>query len=335
MKFSGTSLAPRTISSALILSFALALPLLPTFAAADDQLPANLVDGLHQVFGKNHARAVHAKGIILEGSFTPTSEAKGLSKAPHFGGAAVPVTVRFSDFTGIPDIPDNTADASPRGLALKFKLPDGSDSDIVSHSFNGFPVATAEEFVTLLRAIAASGPKAEKPTALDKYFGDHPIAKTFLTTQKPGPVSFATLPYFGVNSFAFIDAKNALTTVRYRFVPRAGEQILSEADAKAKGPNYLTPEINERVAKASVAFDWFAQIAEPGDAIANPSIAWPETRKLVKLGTITVNRVASDQAALDKATIFLPGNVPAGIEAADPMIEHRTAAYPISFGERQ
>jgi catalase len=335
MKFSGTSLAPRTISSALIVSFALALPLLPTVAVADDQLPANLVDGLHQVFGKNHARAVHAKGIILEGSFTPTPEAKSLSKAPHFAGAAVPVTVRFSDFTGIPDIPDNTADASPRGLALKFKLPDGSDTDIVSHSFNGFPVATAEEFVTLLRAIAASGPKAEKPTALDKYFGDHPIAKTFLTTQKPGPVSFATLQYFGVNSFAFIDAKNARTTVRYRFVPKAGEQILSDADAKAKGPNYLAPEITERVAKAPVAFDWLAQISEPGDAIENPSIAWPETRKLVKLGTITVTRAASDQATLDKATIFLPGNVPAGIEAADPMIAHRTAAYPISFGERQ
>ena len=118
-------------------------------------------------------------------------------------------------------------------------------------------------------------------------------------------------------------------------MPTAGEQILGAEEIKAKGPNYLSAEIAERVGKSPIVFDWFAQISEPSDAIANPSIAWPETRKLVKLGTITVNRMAADQAVSEKATIFLPGNVPAGIEAADPMIAHRTAAYPISFGERQ
>ena len=45
--------------------------------------------------------------------------------------------------------------------------------------------------------------------------------------------------------------------------------------------------------------------------------------------------MTADAAAADKALIFLPGSVPGGIEAADPMIALRNAAYPISFGERQ
>ena len=297
--------------------------------------PAQLVGALHSAFGEHHARAVHAKGVILEGTFTPTSEARNLSRALLFTNASVPVTVRFSSFTGIPDIPDTVGDANPRGFAVKFKLADSAGLDIVTHSFNGFPTATSDEFAQLLRAIGASGPTATKPTALDRFLGSHPIAKTFLTTQKPAPVSFATLAYFGVNSFKFIDSANKSTYVRYRFVPKAGEQFLDALALKSKGPNYLSEEIAMRVARAPLSFDWFAQISASSDVIDDPSIAWPENRKLVKLGTIRVERIAPDAVATDKATLFLPGRVPTGIEAADPMIALRNAAYPISFGARQ
>ena len=297
--------------------------------------PAQLVGALHSAFGEHHARAVHAKGVILEGKFTPTSEARMLSSAVLFTKSSVPITVRFSSFTGIPDIPDAVDDANPRGFAVKFKPADGGGFDIVTHSFNGFPTATADEFAQLLRAIGASGPKAAKPTALDQFLGNHPIAKTFLTTQKPAPLSFATLPYFGVNSFKFTDASGKSSYVRYRFVPKAGEQYLDAAALKSKGPNYLSEEITARVANAPIAYDWFAQISATGDVIDNPSVAWPESRKLVKLGTITIERMMPDAAKADKATLFLPGAMPSGIEAADPMIALRNAAYPISFTERQ
>jgi catalase len=297
--------------------------------------PASLVDALHSAFGTHHARAVHAKGIILDGTFSPTPEARGVSKAILFSGGRIPVTVRFSDFTGIPDIPDTVGDANPRGFAVKFRLDDGSTTDIVTHSFNGFPTATSADFGDLLRAIGASGTDAPKPTALDKFLGSHPIAKTFLTTQKPAPVSYATLNYFGVNSFKFIDGKNGASYVRYRFVPKAGEQFLDAASLKTKGLNYLAEEITSRVAKSPIVYEWFAQVSGSGDAIADPSIAWPETRKLILLGTINIDRLARYQGTADKATLFLPGNLPSGIEPADPMIEIRSAAYPISFGARQ
>ena len=90
--------------------------------------PAELVDALNGVFGKQtDNRAVHAKGIVLQGKFTPSPLAASLSKAPHLQSATVPVTIRFSDFAGVPTIPDTDPNASPRGMAVKFHLPDGSD----------------------------------------------------------------------------------------------------------------------------------------------------------------------------------------------------------------
>jgi catalase len=302
--------------------------------APPSQLPQDLVNDLHAVFGEHHARAVHAKGIVLEGTFTPDKAAASLSKAPIFSGVTLPVVARFSDFTGIPDIPDTSDDANPRGFALKIKAQDGSDFDIVAHSFNGFPVATGEEFAVLLKALAASGPGVAHPTPIEQYLGNHPIAKTFLTTQKPAPVSYATAAYFGVNAFAFTNAKGAVADVRYRLVPRAGEHYLTPAEVKAKGPNYLREEITQRVAKGPVVFDWYVQIAAKGDAIANPSVAWPETRRRVKLGTFTITKVSANPETADRQG-FLPGTPHPGIDAADPMLTLRDSAYAISFDQRQ
>ena len=158
--------------------------------------------------------------------------------------------------------------------------------DLVTHSFNGFPAANAAEFGTFLKAVAASGPGAAKPTPIEKYLQTHPNAVPFVTQQNPPPESFATTTYFGVNAFAFVDASGKKTILRYRFVPQAGEKYLDAATAASKGPNYLMEEIKGRVAKAPVMFDWFAQIAQPNDKADDPSTPWPEDRELVKLGTL-------------------------------------------------
>ena len=105
--------------------------LLPGVAAAaepfnwgrqvDDPIhtPAELVESMHSAFGYNHCRAVHAKGIVFEGEFTPDSHAKEITKAPHLKGLSSKVTVRFSDFSGVPTISDNDDPmANPRGLGL-------------------------------------------------------------------------------------------------------------------------------------------------------------------------------------------------------------------------
>ena len=79
-------------------------------------------------------RPAHAKGIMLNGSFTPTAEAAKLSRAPHLNRPSTPATVRFSNSTGIPVIPDNDPNADPRGCAVRFHLADRVHTDIVAHS---------------------------------------------------------------------------------------------------------------------------------------------------------------------------------------------------------
>ncbi|MDW6020397.1 catalase family peroxidase [Mesorhizobium sp. BAC0120] len=303
-------------------------------SVAQDVDPAELVKDIHAIFGEHHARAVHAKGVVLDATFEPTEEARQLSKAAVFAGK-VKATIRLSDTTGIPEIPDADPNASPHGLAIKFTLGDGSEMDVVTHSFNGFPAATAADFDMFLKAVAASGPGATKPTPIEKYLEAHPNAVPFVTKQNPPPESLATTTYFGVNAFAFVDDSGKRSIVRYRFVPEAGDRYLDAAAAAAKGPNYLMDEIAERVAKGPVAFDWFAQIAQAGDKADDPSTPWPEDRQLIKLGKLEITAKAADQEGLNKSLLFLPNNVPDGIEVADPMIEVRSAAYPISFGERQ
>src|SRR6266498_1805311 len=75
--------------------------------------------GLHSGF-----RPAHAKGVLLTGTFTPSLQASTLTRASHIGRKSTPVTVRFSNSTGLPALPDNDANADPRGLAIRFHLAD-------------------------------------------------------------------------------------------------------------------------------------------------------------------------------------------------------------------
>lgn len=296
--------------------------------------PADLVNALHTAFGDNHSRAVHAKGIIFEGIFVPDKKAAEITKAAHLQNVNSKVFLRFSDFTGIPNIPDNNPAANPRGLGIKFILPDNTTTDIISHSFNGFPTATSDEFRQLLLAIGASGPGSKKPTKLDDFLGTHPIAKTFLTTQHI-TASFATINYFGVNSFKFTNKKGVAHFIRYQFITEGGEKYITSEQSEKENANYLFEEIKKRIAKGPIKFKLYAQIAEKGDKIEDPSIAWPESRQRILLGEITVNKLSENTTEEDKKFVINPANIPAGIEMADPMLQLRSKAYPISVKERQ
>ena len=303
--------------------------------AAVEPTPGAMVDALHAAFGDHRSRAVHAKGVMATGVFEPSAEAALLSRAPLFAVGSVPVLLRFSDFTGIPNISDTDAHANPRGMAVKFRMPDGSTTDVVSHSFNGFPVATAGEFRELLLALAASGAGVASPTPLQQFLQAHPIAKTFFATQKSPPRSYADLAYFGVNAFRFTNSDGEQLFVRYRFLPVDGEAFLSDTELADAGPDYLASELSRRLDDGPVTYRWEVQIAEAGDAPEDPSVAWPESRRVVELGTISIQAMAQPADKLDRETVFLPVNVPDGIEPADPMLTIRQHAYPISFEHRR
>ena len=108
--------------------------------------PESFVDALNSAFGEQTTQlSAHAKGVVLLGKFVPSAEAASVSKALHFKHE-VPVTVRFSANSGMAKIADADPRAAPQGLAIKFRLPDGSDTDLVTHSYNAFRRRTPRSF---------------------------------------------------------------------------------------------------------------------------------------------------------------------------------------------
>lgn len=303
---------------------------------AQPSTPAQLVDALNGVFGaKPLTRANHANGLLLKATFRPDPAAAAVTKAIHFQSTPTAVTLRFSNFGGYPHIADADPGAAPYGMSVKFGLPDGSETDIVMHSFNGFPARTAEEFREFLIAMARSPAGSAPPTALETYAATHQAAKLFLDAPKPPPASFTSQSYFGVNTFTFTNADGKTRFGRYRFVPVVGARYLELARNARPAPDYLRAEILRRIAQAPVQMRLQLQLSQDGDALDDPSIAWPEQRPLIELGTLSIYAALPDSEAMEKKLVFFPDDLPAGIEAHDPMLKARTKAYAESFERRQ
>jgi catalase len=290
-----------------------------------------------QAFG-NHPgfRLAHAKGIVCEGNFEPTAEAADLSRAAHFGGKSVPVTVRFSNATGIPQIPDGDPNSNPKGMAIRFNLPGGGITDIVANGQNGFTAGTPEDFVGFLGSLVASGPDRPKPTPLDKFLATHPNTTRFLSRPNPQPASFATYSYFGNNCFIFVNARGKRHATRYQILPLAGEQHLDPAVAAAREQDFLCDELRSRLARAPVEFRLQVQIANPTDPTSDATLVWPDDRKKVVLGTIRLTSVDPKSAEAEKGLTYDPTHLTDGIELSDdPLPAFRAQVYSISIARRQ
>jgi len=310
---------------------AIALALAPLAAADEVPLATQIVDAFNKIYGSHPGfRANHAKGIVVEGHFKATPQAAKLSRAKLFDGSTIPITVRFSDGGGLPTVPD--AD-NPHGMAIKYHLPGGADTDMVIVSFKFFPVATGEEFRDLLVAITESGPDAPKPTKVEQFVASHPsVAKANATVATPA--SYADENYFGLDAFVFVDKSGKKQAVRYQMVPEKLVHLSAE-EAKKKTPDFLVDELPKRVAQKPVVFHLKAQLAEPGDQTKDPSQPWPDSRKVVDLGVLTIDKAVPDSLEAQKKLLFMPTSLTDGIELSDdtlPVI--RSQAYAVSFSRR-
>ena len=331
-----SGLSSRAIQTVAALSFVLAWgnahAASPDTAGATSDAPAKAVAAFDNLFKGPHAgaRAVHAKGVLCEGIFTPTAAARAISVAPHFAKPVTPILVRLSNFSGIPNAADNDPLASPRGIAIKFTLSDGGDTDIVAHSYNGFPAATPDEFVAFLTALGSSD-----SAILQAFIAAHPAARAFVTAPKPPPDSYATESFFGVNAFSFTNSAGVVSQGRYRIVPLAGAAHLSPEQAAGRPVDYLARDMADRLSAGEVQYRLDLQIAERGDDIKDGTIPWPQSRRVVPLGTLTLKHLASNSVAVQRDILFTPLNLVDGIlPSDDPMLEARSRAYRISHLRR-
>ena len=289
-----------------------------------------LSEGVHSGF-----RPAHAKGLTCIGTFSPSPQAAGLTRAPHASRPATPVTVRYSDSTGIPTIPDNDpARSGPRGIAVRFHLAEHVHTDIVAHSTNGFPVRTGEEFLEFLRAAAAAG--AGKPEAIGAFLATHPSARRFAEAPKPIPTSFTREAFFAVTSFKFTNAQGVSRHGRFRIRPEEGTEYLSDQQAAAKSSEFLFEEIGPRLARAPARLGVFVQLAGDSDDVTDASVTWPEDRPEIAFGTITLTGRVDDREPERRKIIFDPIPRVDGIDTSgDPLSEVRSDIYLLSGRRRR
>jgi catalase len=321
----------------LVLLGLVAAPL-PLAAQAPKSLPQQIADVMTQLSGGIHTgfRFNHAKGVVVTGTFTPTSAARTISKAAHFASGPVPVTVRFSDAGGVPTIPDTDPHGSPRGIAIRFMLPGGAYTDIVSVSHNGFIVGTGEEFLAFLTAVSKTTATSPHPNPVEQFLGTHPRALKFIQDVQVLSTSWATIGYFGNNAFIFVDSAGTRRPIRYQILPVAGIHNLTAAEVKKAGPNYLSDDLKQRLAKGPVQFKLVAQLANPGDQTKDGSMVWPDDRKTVELGTLSLTTIAPNNEELSRSLAFSPLILTSGIQLSDdPLPALRASVYALSVAHRR
>ena len=300
-------------------------------------LISDLLGILDELSGEIHSgfRPAHAKGLMCIGTFSPSPEAAGLTRAPHANRPSTPVTVRYSDSTGIPTIPDNDpARSGPRGFAVRFHLADHVHTDIVAHSTNGFPVRTGEEFLEFLRAAAAAG--SGKPEAMGAFLAAHPNARRFVEAPKPIPRSFAREAFFAVTSFKFVNSNGVSRHGRFRIQPEAGTEYLSNEQAAANSTNFLFDEISQHLAKGPIRLGVFVQLAGDGDDVTDSSVPWLDDRPQIHFGTITLTKRVNEIEPERRKIIFDPIPRVDGIDTSgDPLSEVRSDIYLLSGRRRR
>jgi catalase len=288
-------------------------------------LAEEIVDAINEISGVHPGhRAAHAKGTLMTGTFTGAGT--DLTTAKHVQGEPVRVTARFSNGGGDPAIPDYAREG--RGMAVKFYLPDGAKTDIVALTLPCFFVRTPEDFLEFTRA------RKDPERLMPDWLGAHPEALTAIQAALGAnpPASYATCAYNSIHSFRWIDAEGGSRFVRYRWEPEAGEETLSQEDAKALGRDYLQEDL---LARGESAFRLKAIIATEEDAVDDPTVAWPEEREQVEVGRLVVEGPELERERDGDILVFDPTRVIDGIELSDDAIlRFRGPAYSVSVERR-
>jgi catalase len=299
--------------------------------------PNKFLDQFESTFGKFEGyRRSGAKGICAMGEFVGTAEARALSSTAAFSGKPVPVIVRFSVGGANPKAADNAK--SQRNMALQFNLPNGEQWQMGNISAPVFGASSPKQFFDLLASRQPDPTTKQPDPAKVKAFNDaNPevllIAKHF--ASQPVPASFASVNYWGVHGYGFVNASGNKQFGKWIFEPVGGLQGLTDDEAKAKGASFLFDDLRQRVKDGNVAFNFNLVLAQPGDKIDNATVPLPDDRKKVNLGTLKLVSVAQDDGGPCLNITFNPMNMPKGVEAsADPMLPARAAPYGVSLGRR-
>ena len=296
--------------------------------------PKTLVNALEQNNGVHPGyRRNHAKGMCVIGYFESNGNAQPLSRAQVFQAGRTPVVGRFALPSGNPYAPDSSVPI--RSLALGFTQANGQQWRTGLNSMPVFPVGTPEAFYAMVQAGAPHPATGKpKPDAMPAFFAAHPETGPFLQwvkTARPS-ASFATETYNGINAFYLVNASGQRQAVRWGVAPEGQDAPGASAPNEA---DYLENDLVQRLSVGPLKWQFNLTLAEAGDPVNDASKPWPAERKVVKAGTLVLQRAEPQNTGECRDINYDPLILPSGIEgSADPLLAARSAAYASSYLRR-
>lgn len=303
----------------------------------EESLAVRTIDALEGAYGQHVGlRRNHTKGVGCLGSFKGSPAVARLSRSRLFSGERIDVVARFSIAGGDPEVADN--DRSPRGLAIEFRLPDGSLHHMTMLNTPMFFARTPQTFLDKFVALASDPVTGQADPALFKAFvashSDISRQVEFLNANNP-PRSYAEEAYFGIHTFFLVDQKGARSKFKFEFQPRDGIHRL-DAEQMADAPrDFLEQALLTRLGLGSVEWDLVLVLGEAGDEELDPTILWPADRTRIKGGVLRLDSAVSSEQAGSFKINFDPMMLSDGVAASkDPILQFRSPSYAVSHGRR-
>jgi catalase len=287
---------------------------------------------VHSGFRRNHA-----KGVCVRGWFESNGRGAEISRAAVFSPGRVPVIGRFALAGGQPFVTD--APGTVRSMALLFQLSNGEEWRTGMNNIPVFPVRNPKEFHDQMLA-SAPDPATGKPdpATLKAFAESHPATARAMPLIQNRPISsgFENSAYNSLNAFRFIDAKGTVTPVRWSMVPDQPFEPTSTSDLGKADKNYLFDGLIAAIDKGPQTWRLIVTIGEPGDPTNDATFPWPANRRQIEVGTLTIDRVESEDVSPGRDINFDPLILPDGIAGSDdPLLSARSATYSHSFKRRE
>jgi catalase len=304
----------------------------------DTLTPPRFTDRFENVYGRHDGfRRNHAKGLSATGSFTSTGAGAAICRAAVFQPGNVPLIGRFSLGGGLPDQADKPG--TVRGLGLLFQVPEGQQWRTAMVNVPVFTDSTPQGFYERL---LASKPLPDTgrpdPQKMAAFLDRHPetAAAMKIIKQSPPSTGFANSTFHGLNAFYLTNRAGATVPVRWSLVPReAGGPDIPAAPPSSLGRDYLFDDLIRALAQRPLNWRLVLTIGEPGDPTNDATKPWPQSRRAIDAGTITITAVQTEEPGNARDINFDPLVLPDGITASDdPILAARSAVYARSFTRR-
>ena len=320
-------------------TIALAFAWVGGWLSPDRLTPRRFADAIEKGNGEVYPgfRRAHAKGVCIAGYFEGNGDGIAVSSTRMFETVRTPFIGRMSVGGGSPYGLDNKARV--RSMALELRSDDGQQWRMAMNSFPFFGVSSVKAFYEQTRANAPDPATGKPDPAKQSAFAEaHPEFKRFAAWAKDAPwsTSWASTTYNGVNTFRFINAAGEVSNVRWSMQPHAAFVAMTPGQRDAADGNFLSEDLQSRLAKGPLRWDMVVTVADEGDAILDASQPWPEARQHIVVGSVVMERTSPQTTGACRDINFDPLVLPVGVESSgDPVLAARSAVYSVSFNRRE